>query len=199
MHFPSLLLHSAKRIRLLASNLQALLLSNATLRTQVLHEIQVVTDPERLGDYFGLWLLSSFDIDRQVLQVGQSTWVSALEHIKQGYDNNFGDGEFAIALETFLMRIILEPAHVYETYYPWTTRPVTQSGPSKKRESSILDLDTSKRSEGEEEDVQDRNARIRVAALGALRWLIGSFIIVPYMPSIDWLSRVLPFFPFCEC
>lgn len=164
-------------------------------------------DVSRLEGYYGAWMLSGYDVDRQVSQVAQATWNLALKFfgIIEGAQGGFDvDGEFIQRLESFLLHAIMHPQSLYADFYPASgvgqqnhipqsyspTIPddasVTDQGEAtrakqpKFSESVANPLERVRIGESEEEGNGDREARIRIAALAALKAHIGPYSLLPY-------------------
>ncbi|KIM32748.1 hypothetical protein M408DRAFT_186029 [Serendipita vermifera MAFF 305830] len=202
-HFPALILHPSRRVRFLAATIQASFLEVPILRDSLwafMKNSMVIT---RLEGYYGAWMISAHDIDRQVSQVAQTTWNLALQSFgptRDGSDGSDTDREFIPQLESFLLHAIMHPQSLYTGFYPASAtghqaHPASGSqSPNIPDDASITDrgdatrikqakaqgsaagdaLERVRIGESEEERATDRDARIRIAALAALKSHIDS-------------------------
>lgn len=118
--------------------------------------------------------MASHDIDRQVSTHAHRSWTDAI-----------GDGDTKLVLDepsllSFVQRALLDPGGVYLYLNP--VPPVVAPPPSRKipgrpvpTQTKREDSDTVPRTkgEGDDENEQDRKARLRVSAFGAITWVIG--------------------------
>lgn len=142
-------------------------------------------------------MLSSFDVDRQVSQVSRKTWSQVLESHRDTNMQNESSSQPVVVnishLERFAIQAIMDPIALYQSFYPILApveftpsqarggkRPPAAPQPAPK---SSEDIDRKPSSE-EEESQPDKEARLRAAGLGALRWLIGqlSFLLTATIP-----------------
>jgi len=132
-------------------------------------------DPSRLEAYYGAWMLSSCDVDRQVSQIAQATWSMALQAFGIPKDSQ-GPGEneehlraeFVQRLESFVLHAAMHPQSLYAEFYP-----VSATG---SKEHTRDSLENVRGGEPEEERAGDRDGRIRTSALAAIKALIGSHV-----------------------
>jgi hypothetical protein len=118
-------------------------------------------------------MLSSNDVDRQVSQVAQHTWNMALQSFEipghsQGEAREYEEHarrEFIQRLESFLLHVIMHPQSLYAEFYPSSA-----TGPTEPTTDAPERVRTG---ESEEERPGDRDGRLRIAALAALKAHIG--------------------------
>jgi hypothetical protein len=122
--------------------------------------------------------MASHDIDRQVAAYAHKSWTDAI-----------GEGDMKLVLDessvlSFVQRALLDPGGVYSYLNP--APPVIVPPPSKKVASrtshpptSREDTDTIPRAkaEGDDENEQDKKARLRVGAFGAVTWILGRMLL----------------------
>ncbi|KAG8835092.1 hypothetical protein FRC17_005213, partial [Serendipita sp. 399] len=164
VHFPALMFHSSRRIRLLTAQIQASCLQIPSLCDQIVDYI-----PVALETYCGAWQLSRFDIDRQVSQVAQQSWkqVASLP-LPEDEEGGRIEARAVPQLISFTIDSVMAPDMVYTRFYP---------GTGIKSFSHTDDVDQNQIDEGEDESPSDRAGRIRLAALGSLRSLIESGLV----------------------
>lgn len=144
--------------------------------------------------FYGAWMLSKYDPDRQVQQVAHSTWEQIIAFQLSQHNSNldeFKSSEFVRGLLSFAVQAIMRPESIYRTFYPSapsSVQPHDHMGgkdrPRKSGETSSATHDKQKEAQtdkhrgvdGEEENQSDREGRIRTSALGALTWLIGQLL-----------------------
>jgi hypothetical protein len=122
--------------------------------------------------------MASHDIDRQVSAYAHKSWIDAI-----------GEGDRKLALDVssllaFVQRALLDPGGVYLYLNP--IPPVISPPPSKKVPGRPLSTPTKRddseivsraKGDGDDENEQDRKARLRVGAFGALTWLLGKILL----------------------
>lgn len=118
--------------------------------------------------------MAAHDIDRSVSMTSLKSWNSAISTVLQ-QDNTSTlllDERLRVPLITFIQRTVLDPNGVYMYLNP--TPPVVPPAPTKKG-ARKEDPELAARSKAEEleENEQDRRARLRVGAIGAIRWTLG--------------------------
>ncbi|KAG8852759.1 hypothetical protein FRB91_005987 [Serendipita sp. 411] len=164
LHFPALMFHPSRRIRLLTAQIQAACLQVQSLHDQILDYLS--NAPEL---YCGAWKLSCFDIDRQVSQLSQQTWSQvSLAPLPEGEEEGTIESRVGPYLVSFTVDSVMAPESVYGQFYPGAVTKT--SGPN-------VSADQSRIVEGEDESPNDRAGRIRLAALGSLRSLIASGLV----------------------
>ncbi|KAL1719117.1 hypothetical protein EV715DRAFT_272923 [Schizophyllum commune] len=149
-HFPGLLLHSSRRIRMLAISLHAALLQPQDIRETVIMHINEVATPEQRERIVGAWCMAAHDVDRSVAIAGTRTWAAYTKALVEG--DEWDNTAVAVDISNTLplpRRAIFDPDGAFSAEQALTT-----SDPS------------------ESEAVEDMRARLRVGALGCLRWII---------------------------
>ena len=125
--------------------------------------------------------MAAHDVDRQVSYQTFESWNEATGTGEKETGKLVLDGTLSSSLLVFIQKSLLDPGQVYldlnpappVVIAPPTTKKVggrTVAVPSMKREDSDV---TRSKGEGDEESEQDRKARLRVGALGALIWILG--------------------------
>jgi hypothetical protein len=121
--------------------------------------------------------MAAHDIDRQVSFSAGKSWTDG---IGEGAEKLALDETLLPSLLSFVQRSLLDPKGVYLYLNP--PAPVAAAVPSKKlpgRSGPTRDdseLATRTKGEGDDENEQDRKARLRVSAFGALGWVMGRHI-----------------------
>lgn len=105
------------------------------------------------------------DIDRQVSSYALKSWMDVVGE---------GDGKLLLdeaPLLSFIQRAMLDPSGVYLYLNP--APPVV--APVKKIPGRAVreEVDLRTKAEGDEENEQDRKARLRVGSLGSVAWILG--------------------------
>lgn len=187
-----MILHTSKRIRYLAATIQASYLKVPTFREQVLQH-----DLESVESFYGTWMLSNYDPDRQVQSVAHSTWEEVVKYQLSLHPDNldeFKSSHFVRGLISFTVQAAMRPESVYRLFYP-SAPPVPliaqphertkgKDHAKKSGDSSYATpirqgdtpVDKHRVADGEDESQSDREGRIRTSALGALKWLIGQLL-----------------------
>lgn len=124
--------------------------------------------------------MAAHDIDRLVASTALKSWTSTISII---HNSSLND-HLLSPLGTFTQRAILDPGAVHAYLNP--AQPPAVSTPSQKKGSNGLrredrgEFDQVVRAKAEdmEENEEDRRARLRVGAFGALRWISGIFLFI---------------------
>ena len=194
-HVPALFLHPSRRLRSLAITVHADLLRAEALRVQSLFYLREVASAEQVECTLGSWCMATRDPERVVALAAQRCWdahVAVAPVDKEGGENrkHVLDATQMAALFAFVQRALLDPLalHAYlnpvqvpvDVAVPKTIRgrpvPVVPAAAQTRR----ADQETPARAkgEGEEESEVDRRARLRIGALGALQWILGTCVTV---------------------
>lgn len=121
--------------------------------------------------------MAAHDIDRQVSYQTLKCWNDATG---EGTGKLVLDETLSPSLLAFVQKSLLDPGQVYLDLNP--VPPVVAPPPPKKVAGRAVAVPAMKREdsdvtrskgEGDEENEQDRKARLRVGALGALIWILG--------------------------
>ncbi|KAJ7702616.1 hypothetical protein B0H16DRAFT_1394969 [Mycena metata] len=158
-HLPAHLVHPARRVRLLTAQIHAALLARP-----LLHPL-VIEDAPSLARC--AWVLAAHDVDRGVAGVAAAARVPT----------------DAPELLAFLESALLTPDILYAQLNP---QPVHLPERAVKARPTGVAPQRSERGKGEEgdESAGDRRARIRIAALGALKWVLESSPTTPLPPFL---------------
>lgn len=172
---------------------------------------------DQVESVLGMWMLSGYDVDRQVTSTSRASWksffepsISQLESLKIDEDN-------LRLLETFTIRAVLDPGALYNSFYPVQSAMQTPIGTPQRGKAPTRVVPTSvvKRLEepgsrgslaGEDgENEVDRQARIRIAALGSMKWLLGMWSsfrriasVLPAFKNVNSGADIYRFFPRTE-
>ena len=204
-HVPALFLHPSRRMRTLALTAHADILRAEPLRAQMFFFLREIASAEQVESILGSWCLATRDQDRHVAPVAQSSWDTHVSFtpadaspLDRTADKEVGGGEdekFVLdstqmaALLVFVQRALLDPLalHAYlnpvqvpvDVSVPKTVRgkPVpTVSAAVQTRRTDSEPMARAK-GENEEENETDRKARLRIGALGALQWILSTYMV----------------------
>jgi E3 ubiquitin-protein ligase listerin len=192
-HVSALFLHPSRRVRFLAVSLHASFLRIPALRDQVLFFLQETASPSQTESILGAWSLAAHDIDRAVATTALKAWEetiispSDVEGGSSSSDKHLVlDDNFLSSIGAFVQRTALDPSGIYEYLNPLP--PIVTGGapPGKKGQSGGKlsavamshkdDSDTltpRSKIDEQEESEQDRKARLRISALGVIRWIFS--------------------------
>lgn len=167
-HVSPFFLHPARRIRQLTADLHksfVLLMKDA-----ILAHFNACSTRETEW-ILGSWCMAAHDTDRGVAASALSSWRNFNEVSGQVSLNDKGNGLFS-CLAAFVYRAAVDPLAIYLDLNPLPPAPP----PPTKSASKRMEPEPTPRlkSEDLEEDEQDRKARIRVGAYGAIRWIIDT-------------------------
>ena len=127
--------------------------------------------------------MAAQDIDRQVSEAASKSWNSAVTTTVDAQSKHqLGlEGELLGSLITFIQNATLDPLRVYAYLNP--APPVAPPPPVHRKSGTRptpaparQEVDQSPRAKSDEveESDQDKEARIRYGAIGAIRWVIGN-------------------------
>ncbi|KAF8899801.1 hypothetical protein CPB84DRAFT_1780009 [Gymnopilus junonius] len=184
-HVSALFINPSRRVRLLAASLHASLLQIPLVREQVLFFLRESSSTSQLENILGTWCLATYDVDRSVSGIASGSWKAIITTESTDADHLHLNENLFSFLNSFVQRVALDPAGVYNYLNPLPPPPLPPTTSAKKGNAK---LSTPRRDDGDqtprskqdeqEESEQDRRARLRIAALGAIRWIV----------SISWTS-----------
>ena len=125
--------------------------------------------------------MATQDVDRQVASYASKSWNDAVSLSDSGHSGKLVlDEVLTPCLISFLQKTFLDPSITYSHLNP--VQPTVVSIPSRKVSGrgtplpSRIETPDSSRSKAEEdeENEQDRKARLRVGAFGAIGWILGN-------------------------
>jgi hypothetical protein len=150
-------------------------------------------------------MLSQYDIDRQVASTGRTSWKSFFESPTNQPESLTIDEDNLKLLEAFTIRAVLDPVALYNSFYPVHSAVQTPIGTPQRGNAPARVASTSIAKSLEEpghsstpgsrgspagedgESEADRQARIRIAALGSMKWLLGVWLLLravaPVLPA----------------
>lgn len=140
--------------------------------------------PSQQESLLGSWCMAAHDIDRSIAASALRSWKAALSYPgdpQADQKHLLLDDRLWSSLLSFIQRAALDPSGIYQYLNP--TPPVAPSPapgrgsgkPNLTATSWKGDSEPTSRSKGDEMDEgeQDRGARLRIGAFGALRWALG--------------------------
>lgn len=126
----------------------------------------------------GALFLASQDVDRAVATIAYKVWENVVT-ISEDADGTTSlpkhislDDVTRSSLTSFIQRAALDPNGVYTSFNPVAPIVPSLTFHQAKKDDGSDQTPRSKVDEHEESE-QDREARLRIGALGALRWLLG--------------------------
>ncbi|KAI0777188.1 hypothetical protein BD413DRAFT_171550 [Trametes elegans] len=178
-HIPTLFLHPSRRIRLLAVGLHASLLQIADLRKEVLFQLREVVTSDQAESVLGAWCLAVHDVDRQVSSFARESWSRYVTITGQSDAKIVLDETLFPRLWEFVQRTLLDPGGVYlylNPPQPALPTPAASRKGSGRGTPVRKDDETSLRTKADEdeENEQDRKARLRIGAFGATEWVLNA-------------------------
>lgn len=175
-HVSPLFLHPSRRIRQLTADLHKSFV--LLMKEAILAHFNACSTREAEW-ILGSWCMAAHDTDRGVAASALSSWRSFTEVSGQQLLNDKENGFFS-CLAAFVYRAAMDPLAIYLDLNPLPPAPPPPTkGASKKVEPEPTPR---LKSEDLEEDEQDRKARIRVGAYGAIRWIIGKLPLLSIAP-----------------
>jgi hypothetical protein len=176
--------------------LHASFLRISVVRDQILFFLQETASPSQTETILGAWSLAAHDVDRAVAAMALKAWKETILSLSEAKEGSSSSGEhlvlddnFLSSIGAFVQRTALDPTGIYEYLNP--SPPVAtgvdlswkkgKGHPSGKlsavatpRKDDSGTLTPRSKTDEQEESEQDRNARLRISALGAMRWIFGT-------------------------
>ncbi|KAJ8454647.1 hypothetical protein ONZ45_g19221 [Pleurotus djamor] len=187
-HAPTLFTHPSRRLRLLACSIHTSFVKIKAVSDQMLFFLTETAQAHQIETILGTWCMIAHDLDRLVAGSAIESW--------SNFSETFS-GDAAIPTFEFCQRTVLDPIGTYTYINP--PQPLAPSlptharikGPSRpgsgrhtpatRRDDDVV---TVRKEEEFEETETDRKGRLRVGALGAIRWVLER-------PQSDGLSNSL--------
>lgn len=127
--------------------------------------------------------MAAHDIDRQTASLARSSWSDSIffprgqaDTLETGNKLVLDKGLYA-PLVSLVQRAALDPAGVYMWLNPPAPAPPPPPPGAKKGPRAPIQVkrveEETRRADEEEERSEDRSARLRIGALGALGWIVG--------------------------
>ncbi|KAF8198654.1 hypothetical protein BJ912DRAFT_1055525 [Pholiota molesta] len=188
-HVSALFVNPSRRVRFLAATLHATFLQIPPVRDQILFFLRETASESQLESILGTWCLATHDVDRQVLIIASKSWRETISR-EESPGTLLLTEKLQSLLNSFVQRTVLDPSGIYQYLNPLPPPPPPAvAGPSKKaggrqlggKGSSVAtprkddgDVTPRAKMDEQEENERDRQARLRISALGATRWIAGS-------------------------
>jgi E3 ubiquitin-protein ligase listerin len=176
-----LFLHPSRRIRLLSAILHSSFLRLSSLREEFLRN--AVSD-DRVESVIGSWCMLVHDVDGLVASSVRRAWNEFVSIDPSTTDKIILDDRLMSLLLAFIQRTVLDPGGTYSDLNPVppAVEPKNETGkrqpastqPKKDVGGTISRLNT----EDEFETEQERNARLRIGAMGAVRWILSRLLVL---------------------
>jgi hypothetical protein len=175
-------MHPSRRIRLLTAGIHSSFLQIPVVRDQIFYFFRETAVTHQIESLLGTWCMAAHDIDRTVATLALKSWDTTISISNQEVPKNLVlDDHLLPHLLSFVQRTLLDPSGVYSYLNP--TPPVIPPTPPKRvpgRPTPVVsvrkeDAEQNLRSKADEleESDQDRKARLRVGAFGAIKWVLG--------------------------
>jgi hypothetical protein len=198
-HVPALFLRPSHCLRTLVLTTHADILRAEPLHAYMFFFLREIASAEQVASILGSWCMATSDQDRHVAPVAQNSWdmyvsfapadTSSLDWM---VDKEVGEGKVEklvldstqmAALLVFVQRALLDPLALHAYLNPVQV-PVDISVPKTVRGKPIpavfaavqtrkTDSEPMTPAKGESET--DQKARLRIGALGALQWILGTY------------------------
>ncbi|KAF8634833.1 hypothetical protein AX17_004084 [Amanita inopinata Kibby_2008] len=180
---PSLFLHPSRRIRALTAVLHASLLQIPAVRDQMLFFLLESASQSQVQNILGTWCMAAHDVDKTVSTATSRTWkeVVIVEGGAQSQSQLLLNNEILTSLVSFTQRSALDPLGIHAYLNPAAPvapppsvpkKPGGRTVPAAVRKDS--DHGVRSRTDDVEENEQDRKARIRCGAMGAIKWVLDT-------------------------
>ncbi|KAJ2912917.1 hypothetical protein MD484_g7503, partial [Candolleomyces efflorescens] len=178
-HVSALFFHSSRRVRALTASLHLSLLHIPSVREQIFFFLRETADTSQVESLLGSWCIAAHDVDKAVATTALKSWNEAQSELESSEASR-------AALVEFVQRTSLDPAAVYAylnpvqpSVTPGPSHPGSRKGsgrstPAIQRKDNPESMLRNKLEENLEENEQDRKARLRFGALGAIKWILGA-------------------------
>jgi hypothetical protein len=180
-HVSPLFVHPSRRVRLLSVTLHASLLHIPDVYDQVILFLRETASTDQIESILGTWCMAAHDVDRQVSSYAIRSWNEVVSISEQDQSRKLVlTQDLCNCFLSFVQRAVLDPAGAYLYLNPLP--PAVVPTPPRKvsgRSAPVVlpkkeDAEQSRsKAEDEVENEQDRKARLRVGAFGALKWILG--------------------------
>ena len=172
-------MHSSRRVRASATTLHLGLLQIPSFLEQMSYFLQGIASSDAVQNIIGSWCIAVHDIDKQVSIQARKAWNLAI--VTKSEDQR-GDPVYLLEeraldqLADFSGRCLFDPQKVYLDLNPMLRQQNVESARNGQG-VQLPDDDMAFRSKLEEEESEDdRRSRIRVSAIGVLKWFLGKHV-----------------------
>lgn len=128
-HIPTLFLSPSRRVRLLASNVNAALLAIPEVGQQITEFLRLTASETQVENILGTWLLAANDLDRQVNGVAKKSWdelivierptrSEMLDPARGTGSKITVDATTLSSINSFIQRTALDPSGIYFYFNP---------------------------------------------------------------------------------
>lgn len=154
----------------------------------MLQFLRVTASEDQIEAIIGTWCMLVHDIDVQVSASIRRSWDQFVSSGPATPDRLALDDRFMPLLLTFVQRAVLDPVGTYADINP--TQPISDVAPARKGAAKRQPVvqprkdETRPNSEEEFETEQERKARLRIGAMGALRWMLSRSLALQGIASI---------------
>ncbi|KAG8915687.1 hypothetical protein FRC00_001212 [Tulasnella sp. 408] len=187
-HYPVLALHSSRRVRLAATQLQASLWSIPRLQQSLRFYLNETAGTTEVEQNLGAWCMAAFDVDRMVSMRAKPSWDNFVKSQSAPSEGISSAPTSTIpSVASFIQLALIAPNTVHQSLNPPAPEApaiISRSQKSGKSTPRVVTKPAPKSSaepDPDEEKEADRNARYRVGALGALTWLLD-YVQLPDSP-----------------
>ncbi|TFK41660.1 hypothetical protein BDQ12DRAFT_678315 [Crucibulum laeve] len=178
-HVSSLFVHPSRRVRFLTATLHTSLLHLPPVRDQIFFYLRESASTAQLEAILGTWCIAAHDVDRSVASATLKAWKDAISYpgSPDTADRFVLNDNPRSSLVSFVQRTALDPSGAYAYLNP--APPVVSTPIPKKSGRGLPPVQkaepesTRSKAEEMEESESDRRARLRVGALGAIRWVLS--------------------------
>ncbi|KAG6379677.1 hypothetical protein JVT61DRAFT_10198 [Boletus reticuloceps] len=204
--------HPERRLRHLAASLHSTLLRLNEAREALLAWTSEIASQSELETLLGTWAMLSYDVDRGVAMVGMRSWVDFVTTAR-GQAADKQDEQCTgpqtrrtrsqpkmtlnprplISLFRFAQDTVLDPQGLHTALNPAPVLPPAVSPPQQGHKSVPQG-----KSESVAENDSDRAGRLRVGALGVIRWILGTSDLPLFCSRRDFFSSCpVRFYVYC--
>jgi hypothetical protein len=157
------------------------------VREQFISFLRETAFDSQVENILGTWCLATHDVDRLVSTAASKSWNEIILTQEPSSSRHLLLNEpLFSSLDAFIQKTALDPSSVYAYLNPAPPpAPPPLPASSKKGSARGSAISTPRKDDGDqtprskadeqEENEQDRKARLRIGALGAARWVIGGF------------------------
>ncbi|TFK22367.1 hypothetical protein FA15DRAFT_681687 [Coprinopsis marcescibilis] len=188
-HISALFIHPSRRVRFLTASLHLSFLRIPIVREQLFFFLRETADASQVERIVGSWRMAANDVDKSVALSASKSWNDAFGSNSSQIQL---DEALRLSLFEFIEQTSLDPEGVYAqlnpvqpSVAPPSSQPQSRKGsgrstPVKPVKREDQDMIMRSKMEDAEESEQDKKARLRIGALGAINWYIQN---VPTLPD----------------
>lgn len=160
--------------------------------------IQESSSEDRCELILGTWCMAAHDVEKSVSMTAANSWTSSVSHHEAEAARIYLSSSTMALLISFMSRTLYDPLGVYAYINPPAPTAQPPAAHAKRVHGKLVlpvhqteEVEPRPKFEEDDESEQDKVGRLRVSALGTLRWIIGNSH-VPSMYTIGMPALIDP-------